>query len=326
MRYLLEPKQGCEAQGNAWMAMLHSRTTPSMHMCSASNPISCANSLRIPQGATTSSARWTQLRFQIKSMQSCRGSHNPCSIVITASDQATSNNPYKQATKQRHRPGRSKRHYHFFNRTAQSETGTKAANLVDIVMSLSNVKEEIYATLDEWLAFEIVFPKIAVGKALSRLKQQEQWQRIIQVSKWMWSKGQGKTIGIYGLMLRAYEMDSRLEDCKILWEKILMRYGKSMPKSMFVRMLHIYKRQQMPGELVKVFEQMESLKIRPAADTLVLVKDAYRQIGKPEMEQTLNARYPPPWKYLHYKDRFVKVRPRPTSTADSEAGETKDDL
>lgn len=49
------------------------------------------------------------------------------------------------------------------------------------VMPLSNVKEEIYAALDEWVAFEVEFPIIAVGKALKELKHQDQWQRIIQV-------------------------------------------------------------------------------------------------------------------------------------------------
>ena len=48
-------------------------------------------------------------------------------------------------------------------------------------MSLSNVKEEIYSALDEWVAFEVEFPIIAVGKALKTLKHQQQWQRIIQV-------------------------------------------------------------------------------------------------------------------------------------------------
>ncbi|MCO5573371.1 hypothetical protein L7F22_027140 [Adiantum nelumboides] len=239
-------------QGNSCMAMLFPRITVYVHKCSAPNQLGITKSLHVPEEASTSPVRWAQLRFQIKGMMSYQGSYSPSMLVIKASGQENSNNQSKQTTKQKHRPGQSKHYYHFFKRTAQSETGTKAENLVDIVTSLSNVKAEIYAALDEWLAFEVEFPKIALGKALRRLKEQEQWQRIIQVSKWMWSKGQGQTVGTYGLILRAYEMDSRLEDCKILWKKILMRYGNSMPKSMFVRMLHIYKRQQMPGELVKI--------------------------------------------------------------------------
>lgn len=327
------------------------RLTPSASMSSTRNLISHSKVLHVSQGASTSPVGWMQpksvcRRYPISSVDAsgfgmvhsltyspqphicsylCQGLHNPCVCLVRASDQATGHNPPRQAKKQRLRPGRSKRHYHFFKRTGQSETGTKAANLVEIVKSLSNVKEEIYAALDEWVAFEVEFPKIALGKALRRLKEREQWQRIIQVSKWMWSKGQGKTVGTYGLMLKAYEMDARLEDCKLLWENISMHYGKSMPKSMFVRMLHIYKRQHMPEELVQVFEQMESFKIRPDKDTLELVKEAYRQLGHPEMDQSLTARYPPRWRYLNFKGRSVKVRPRPVSVAGSEEDEIEEE-
>lgn len=182
---------------------------------------------------------------------------------------------------------------------------------MDIVISLSNVKEEVYAALDEWVAFEAEFPIVAVGKALKRLKQHEQWQRIIQVSKWMLSKGQGKTFGTFSLMLKAYEMDARLEDCEVLWEKILRQYARSVPKSMFSLMMHIYKRQQMPGKLVEVFEQMESYKVKPDIDTLALAKEAYGQLRDLDKQQSLPAKYPPAWNYLKFKGKTIKVRPKP---------------
>ncbi|KAH7387393.1 hypothetical protein KP509_16G020800 [Ceratopteris richardii] len=242
------------------------------------------------------------------------GPHKPYKLRLNIYGQTIDHNLSKQPKRPKlpkHRPGMSKRHYHFFKRTAESATGTKAAALVDLVMSLSNVKEEIYGALDEWVAFEIEFPKIALGKALRRLKEREQWQRIIQVSKWMLNKGQGRTIGTYSLMLKAYEMDSRMEDCQALWESILARYTNSMPKTMFAQMFHMYKRQKMPREIIKLFQRMEDLRIRPDGDTLKVVKVAYKQIGQPEMQQSLNAKYHPAWKYLKYKGERVKVRLRP---------------
>lgn len=244
-------------------------------------------------------------------------------VLSKASIQATVHNTSKEE-KQKRRPGRSKHHYHFFKRTGQSASGTKAATLVNTVLSLSNVKEEIYAALDEWVAFEVEFPIIAMTMALRRLKQREQWLRIIQVSKWMLSKGQGKTFGTYESLLKAYEMDARLEDCEDLWEKLLMHYARSVPKNMFALMVNIYKRQQQPGKLIKVFEQMEDFRMRPDKDTLEVVKEAYRQLGQPEKQQSLTAKYPPAWNYLRFKGKTLKVRPRPAlnnSPSDSKAGD-----
>lgn len=63
--------------------------------------------------------------------------------------------------------------------------------------------------------------------------------------------------------------------------------------------------------------------MRPDIDTLEMVKEAYRQLGQPEKQQSLTAKYPPAWNYLRFKGKTIKVRPRPeknNSTADSEAG------
>lgn len=211
--------------------------------------------------------------------------------------------------------------HHFFKRTGQSGSGIKAERLVDIVMPLSNVKEEIYAALDEWVAFEIEFPIIALGMALKKLKQQEQWQRIIQVSKWMLSKGQGRTFATYDLLLKAYDMDARLEDCEELWERILLSYTRSVPKSMFARMMYIYRRRQMPEKLLKVFEEMKKLKMKPDKDSLEMVKEAYRQLGLPEKQGELMQKYPPAWMYYTFKGKTIKVRP---SIADKPGVETSE--
>uniref|UniRef100_A0A0E0KSA5 Uncharacterized protein n=1 Tax=Oryza punctata TaxID=4537 RepID=A0A0E0KSA5_ORYPU len=58
------------------------------------------------------------------------------------------------------------------------------------VSKLPNEKEAVYGALDEWTAFEPEFPTIAAAKVLEMLKRWRQWLRIIQVAKWLMSKGQ----------------------------------------------------------------------------------------------------------------------------------------
>lgn len=49
------------------------------------------------------------------------------------------------------------------------------------VHNLSNVKEEIYNTLDAWIAWDLEFPLIAVKKAIKDLSANGEWRRVIQV-------------------------------------------------------------------------------------------------------------------------------------------------
>ena len=49
------------------------------------------------------------------------------------------------------------------------------------VMSLSHVKEEVYGALDKWAAFELKFPLEATMNGLRRLRENNQWHRVIQV-------------------------------------------------------------------------------------------------------------------------------------------------
>jgi hypothetical protein len=49
------------------------------------------------------------------------------------------------------------------------------------IKELSNVKGEVYGTLDSFLAWELEFPLIVVKKALKTLEDEREWKRIIQV-------------------------------------------------------------------------------------------------------------------------------------------------
>ncbi|XP_031256786.1 pentatricopeptide repeat-containing protein At4g18975, chloroplastic isoform X4 [Pistacia vera] len=89
-----------------------------------------------------------------------------------------------------------KKEQHLWKKRESTGSGKKALNLVRIVSELPNEKEAVYGALDKWTAWETEFPLIATAKALNMLRQRGQWRRVIQVAKWMLSKGQGATMGI----------------------------------------------------------------------------------------------------------------------------------
>eukprot|EP00249_Psilotum_nudum_P017327 c26262_g1_i2 orf=50-994(+) len=150
---------------------------------------------------------------------------------------------------------RRKKEHHLWKRKTTSGSAMKARLLVYRIISASNVKEEIYGALDEWVAFEEEFPLVAAKKAIKYLKKQGQWQRIIQISKWMLSKGQGITFSTYDDMLKAYDMDSRLEEAK-------------------------------------VYAQMEEVEVKPDEGTVKKVAQIYQKLGMIENVEKLALNYP----------------------------------
>ncbi|KAH7284243.1 hypothetical protein KP509_34G044800 [Ceratopteris richardii] len=153
-------------------------------------------------------------------------------------------------------------------------------------MALSDVKEDVYEALDEWAAFELEFPVVATRMALEKLRKQEQWHRIIQITKWMFNKGLGKTHGSYLLLLKAYCMEGRLTEAEDLWNGLLVSQNRSMPKSLFAFMTNVYRRHGMPEKVTQVFEQMEGFGIKPDIDILRRAEEAYQQLNmKDEVEQ-----------------------------------------
>ncbi|XP_073025280.1 pentatricopeptide repeat-containing protein At4g21190-like [Primulina eburnea] len=73
-------------------------------------------------------------------------------------------------------------------------TISKSLKLVELIKGLSDVKEEVNGALDSGIAWDLESPLVTVKKAWKSLENEE-WKRIIQVTKWMLSKGQGRTMG-----------------------------------------------------------------------------------------------------------------------------------
>ncbi|XP_050287545.1 pentatricopeptide repeat-containing protein At4g18975, chloroplastic isoform X3 [Quercus robur] len=172
-----------------------------------------------------------------------------------------------------------KREHHLWKRRDSAGSGQKALNLVRIVSGLPNEKESVYGALDKWTAWETEFPLIAAAKALRILRKRSQWKRVIQVAKWMLSKGQGATMGTYDTLLLAFDMDQRVDEAESLWNMIL-----------------------------HVFADMEELGVKPDQDTVRRVARAFQKLGQEEKQMLVLKRYQSKWKYVHFKGERVRVR------------------
>ncbi|KVI10182.1 pentatricopeptide repeat-containing protein At4g21190 [Cynara cardunculus var. scolymus] len=188
-------------------------------------------------------------------------------------------------------------------------TVSKSLKLVECIKGLSNVKEEVYGALDSFIAWDLEFPLITVKKALKALEYEKEWKKIIQVTKWMLSKGQGRTMGSYYLLLYALAEDGRIDEAEELWTRLFSDNLESMPRVFFDRMIFIYYRRQMHDKMFEVFADMEELGIRPTVSIVNMVGDVFQKLGMLDKYQKLKNKYPPPkWEYRYIKGKRVKIR------------------
>ncbi|TKW13868.1 hypothetical protein SEVIR_5G129800v4 [Setaria viridis] len=164
--------------------------------------------------------------------------------------------------------------------------------LFNTLLGLEDSREAVYSTLDAWVAFEQDFPLASLKQALSVLEKEGQWHRIIQVIKWMLSKGQGNTMNTYELLVRALEKDNRAEEAHIMWQKKTSHDLHSVPWRFCHHMLSIYYRNNMLDRLVKLFKDLEACGRKPRSkDIIRKVGDAYEMQGKLEEKIVLLENY-----------------------------------
>uniref|UniRef100_A0A803R647 Pentatricopeptide repeat-containing protein n=2 Tax=Cannabis sativa TaxID=3483 RepID=A0A803R647_CANSA len=188
-------------------------------------------------------------------------------------------------------------------------TVSKSAKLVKSIKEVSNVKEEVYGALDSFIAWELEFPLITVKKAIKILEDQKEWKRIIQMSKWMLSKGQGRTMGTYFRLLNALAEDGRLEEAEELWAKLFSENLESTPRMFFNKMLAIYYHRGLHDKMFEIFADMEELGIRPNVAIVSMMGKVFQQLGMLEKYDKLNRKYPPPkWQYRYIRGRRVKIQ------------------
>lgn len=201
-----------------------------------------------------------------------------------------------------------KNEHHLWKKRDSAGTGQKALNLVRIVSQLPNEKEAVYGALDKWTAWETEFPLIAAAKALQILRKRSQWRRVIQVAKWMLSKGQGATMGTYDTLLLAFDMDNRVDEAESLWNMILHTSTRSISKRLFSRMISLYDHHNMQEKVIEVFADMEELRVRPDENTARKVALAFQEVGQEDKQKLVLRRYLSKWKYIHFNGERVRVK------------------
>ncbi|KAG7973581.1 hypothetical protein I3843_06G003600 [Carya illinoinensis] len=188
-------------------------------------------------------------------------------------------------------------------------TISKSSKLIDCIMKLSNVKEEVYGALDSFIAWELEFPLVTVKKALKTLENQREWKRIIQVTKWMLSKGQGRTMGSYFTLLNALAEDGRLDEAEELWTKLFTENLESMPRIFFDKMISIYYKRAMHEKMFEIFADMEELGVRPNVSIVSMVGNVFKELGMMDKYNKLKKKYPPPkWEYRYIKGKRIKIK------------------
>lgn len=161
--------------------------------------------------------------------------------------------------------------------------------LVNTLLDIKDSKEAVYGVLDAWVAWEENFPIASLKRVLSVLEKEQQWHRIVQVIKWMLSKGQGTTLNTYGQLIRALEKDHRAEEAEMFWAKRISVDLHSVPWNLCRLMISVYYRNNMLENLVKLFKGLEAFGRKPPEKSIAQrVADAYEILGlRQEKEKVL---------------------------------------
>eukprot|EP01018_Ginkgo_biloba_P011002 Gb_34727 [translate_table: standard] len=130
----------------------------------------------------------------------------------------------------------------------------------------------------------------------------------------MLSKGHGKTMGSYFMLLDALAEEGRIEEAEELWMKIFMKNPESVPRVFFTHMIAMYDKNNMTEKLFEIFADMEELGVNPDYSTVVRVARNFKKMGMLDKYEKVHKKYPPPqWEYRYYKGKRVKRRVQITS-------------
>lgn len=164
--------------------------------------------------------------------------------------------------------------------------------LINTLSDIKDSKEAVYSALDAWVAWEQKFPIVSLKRALLALEKDEQWHRVIQVIKWLLSKGQGTTIGTYLQLIRALDKDRRAEEGHQFWERKIGHDLHSVPWQFCNLMIAIYYRNNMLERLVKLFKGLEAFDRKPPDKSIVQkVADSYEMLGLLEEKKRVLEKY-----------------------------------
>ncbi|KAL4578459.1 hypothetical protein LXL04_014582 [Taraxacum kok-saghyz] len=202
------------------------------------------------------------------------------------------NSSFSQTTITQDQPLTPPNNNHFLQRHHNVSKNDKLNVFVTTRIDLNNTKEAVYGTLDAWVSEERDFPIGRVKTAILTLERKQKWHKAVQVIKWMLSKGHGTTVGTYGQLIRALDMDNRVEEAKRLWSKKLGRNVDSVPWKVCGIMVSVYYRNEMWKDVVKLFEDLEGHN-RKCTDKVIVerVGEAYEKLGLVEKKEGVLVKY-----------------------------------
>ncbi|KAL3507695.1 hypothetical protein ACH5RR_033077 [Cinchona calisaya] len=164
--------------------------------------------------------------------------------------------------------------------------------LVSTLLDLKDSKEAVYGALDAWVAWEKNFPIAQLKNVLINLEKEQQWHKIIQVIKWMLSKGQGNTMGTYKQLIQALDMDHRAQEAHEFWRRKIGSDLHSVPWELCKVMISVYYRNNMLQDFVKLFKGLEAFDRKPPEKSIVRkVADAYEMLGLLEDKERVLVKY-----------------------------------
>lgn len=164
--------------------------------------------------------------------------------------------------------------------------------LIKALLDSEDSKDAVYGTLDAWVAWEQNFPIAPLKNVLLALEKEQQWHRVVQVIKWMLSKGQGNTMGTYQQLIRALDRDHRAEEAHNFWVKKIGNDLHSVPWQTCHVIISVYYRNTMLDRLVKLFKGLEAFGRKPTEKKIVQkVADAYELLGLVDEKERILKKY-----------------------------------
>ncbi|PWZ57860.1 Pentatricopeptide repeat-containing protein [Zea mays] len=134
----------------------------------------------------------------------------------------------------------------------------------------------------------VLLPVAATGGALSTIpiptnktaqSAQNFWsiERLgvgnVPVIKWMFNKGQGKTMGSYYTLLNALIEDGWIEEAEELFGMVFSRHMEGLPRTFFMRIISFYYSAGDHDKMFEIFADMEELGIRPDGSIIMMLEE-----------------------------------------------------
>nr|XP_025621283.1 pentatricopeptide repeat-containing protein At4g18975, chloroplastic isoform X2 [Arachis hypogaea] len=133
-------------------------------------------------------------------------------------------------------------------------------------------------------------PNHYIGHNVSRKDKNK--YLLTTVIKWMLSKGQGNTMGTYGQLIRALDMDHRVEEAHKFWQTKIDTDLHSVPWQLCHLMISVYYRNNMLDDLVRLFKGLEAFDRKPRDKTIIRkVANAYEMLGLHQEKERVLEKY-----------------------------------